>query len=150
MKAVKKEDYDEESKYVVDFYKDDFNHDQLSFGVLSNNISSDFAQDLKSVLCYLQNLSEAERSLLSEVCTLASLILVMPATNAVSECSFSTLLRLKSYLRATMTQTWLNNLMVLNVHSNLADQLSLTEVGNEFFQGSTHRETIFGKFLPTD
>jgi len=50
-----------------------------------------------------------------------------------------------------MIQTRLNNLMVLHVYSNnFTDQLSLTEVGNEFIQGSTHQETIFGNFLPTD
>jgi len=45
------------------------------------------------------DLSEAQRSLLSEFDVLASLILVMPATNAVSERSFSALRRIKTYLR---------------------------------------------------
>ena len=40
-------------------------------------------------------------ALMSAVCKLLSLVLVMPATNAVSERSFSCLRRLKSYLRAT-------------------------------------------------
>ena len=137
VKAVKKKNYDE-LKFVVEFYKDDFNQDQLSMqlGVLSSKISSDSAQDLKSILQYLQNLSEAHRSLLSEVCTLASLVIVMPAANAVSEHSFSSLQHLKSYLRSTMTQTRLNNLMVLHVHSNLTDKLRLTKVGNEFIKDS--------------
>lgn len=72
-----------------------------------------------------------------EVCTLASLILVMPATNAVSKHSFSLLCHLKSYLRSTMTQNRLNNVMVLNI-------------GNEFIQGSSHRQALFGSFLQTD
>ena len=55
------------------------------------------------------------------VCKLLSLVLVMPATNAVSERSFSCLRRLKSYLRATMSQSRLNNVMVLHVHENLTD-----------------------------
>ena len=112
----------------------------MQLGVLSSNILSDSAQDLKSIMKYLQKLSQAERS---EVCILASLILVMPATNAVSERSFSSLRRLESYLRSTMSQTRLNNLMVLHVHSNHTDQLHLTEIGNEFIRGSTHRETIY-------
>ena len=93
VKAVRKDNYDEELQYIVDFYKGDFNYDQLSMqlGVLSSNISSDSAQDLKSILKYLQKLSQLERLLLSEVCTLASLIVVMPVTNAVSEQSFSSL-----------------------------------------------------------
>ena len=49
VKAVK-EDYGEELKYMVDFYMDNFNHDQLKMqlGVLSSNISNESAQDLKS------------------------------------------------------------------------------------------------------
>ena len=86
------------------------------------------------------------------VYTLASLILVIPATNcnAVSERSFIALRRLKSYLRATMTQTRLHNVLVLHGHKNLTDQLCLIEVGNDFVKGSSHREALFGIFLSTD
>ena len=152
VKVAKKEKYDEEFQFVIEFYKDDFDHNQLNMqlGILFSNIPRESAQDLHSVIKYLQELSHAQRSLLSEVCTLASLILVMPATNAVSERSFSALRRLKSYLRATMTQTRLNNVLVLHVHKNLTDQLCLIEVGNEFVKGSSHREDLFGTFLPTD
>ena len=137
---------------VTDFYRDDFNHDQLSIqlGVLSNNIPSESAQDLNYVINYLQKVCQAQRPLLSEVCTLASLILVMPATNAVSEHSFSSPRCLKSYLRATMIQTRLNNIVVLHVHKDHTSQLSLTELENEFVKGSSQREALFGKFLPTD
>lgn len=74
----------------------------------------------------------------------------MPATNAVSERSFSCLRRMKTYLRATMTQNRLNNVMVLHVHKDYTDQLCLIKIGNDFVQGSSHRELQFGKFLPTD
>ena len=65
VKAVRKNNYDE-LQYIVDFYKGDFNHDQLSMqlGVLSSNTSSDSAQDLKSILKYMQKLSQPKRSLL--------------------------------------------------------------------------------------
>ena len=122
----------------------------MQLGILSSNLPCESTQDLHSVIKYLQELSHAQRSLLSEICTLASLILIMPATNAVSERSFSALRRLKSYLRATMTQTRLNNVLVLHVHKNLTDQLCLIEVGNEFVKGSTHCEALFGTFFPTD
>ena len=85
---------------------------------------------------------------MSEVCTLFHIILVMPATNAVSERSFSALRRVKSYLRSTMTQRRLNNIMVLHVHQT--DQLLLIEIGNEFGQCSGHQRHLFGKFLLTD
>ena len=47
-------------------------------------------------------------ALMFAVCKSLSLVLVMSATNAVSERSFSCLRRLKSYLRATMSQSRLN------------------------------------------
>ena len=41
-------------------------------------------------------------SLIPEVMSLAKIILVMPATNASSECTFSALRRVKSYLHTTI------------------------------------------------
>ena len=78
--------------------------------------------------------------------TLVELILVMPATNATCEQSFSTLRRIKSYLRTTMTQLRLNNLMILNVHKEALDGMNLEEVGDEFISHSEHRCRIFGSF----
>ena len=74
---------------------------------------------------YFQHLQAAERELLSEVKTVLQLILVMPATNAASERSFSAMRRVKSYLRSTMTQERLNHMMVLHVHKDMTDSLNL-------------------------
>ena len=86
---------------------------------------------------------------MSAVCKLLSLVLVMPAINAVSERSFSCLCRLKSYLRATR----LNNVMVLHVHKNLTDKLSLVDIGNNFISASeitNHHNSIPGRGRGTD
>ena len=99
--------------------------------------------DIKS---YFTSLSPAQRSLLSEVCTVYKLILIMPGTNTVSERSFSGLRRVKDYCRSTMSQCRLNNLMVLKVYSELTDQLDMKTIGNEFITDSEHRQKIFGKF----
>ena len=56
----------------------------------------------------------------------------MPASNAMSERSFSTLRRVKTYLRSTMRQDRLNYLMILHVHKERTDALDLKEVANEF------------------
>ena len=53
---------------------------------------------LSQSLTYLRQLSSESRHFYSEVCIVAHLLLVMPATNAVSESSFSTMRRIKSYL----------------------------------------------------
>lgn len=81
---------------------------------------------------YLQNQSTAQLSLLSQVTRLMQLLLVMPATNASSERSFSALRRVKMYLRATMTQEQLNHMMILHVHKDSTDSLDLKKGVNEF------------------
>ncbi len=63
---------------------------------------------MKSIIDYLQNSSKFEKEFYSEMIKLCKIILVMPATNAISERSFSTLRRLKTWLRSTMQQTRLN------------------------------------------
>ena len=66
-----------------------------------------------------QKSNTSAKDLLSDICTVIKLILVMPATNAVSERSFSTLSLVKTYLLATMTQERLNYLMALQAHKDL-------------------------------
>ena len=148
MKAAKNEKFDEECKFVADFCKDDFDATKLrmQLDILSANFPHESVRNLHDVLPYLRELSPAQKSLMSEVCTLASLILVMPATNAVSERSFSALRRLKSYLRSIMTQVRLNNLMVLHVHKSRTDNLSCKDIATDFVSGSSHRQAIFGNF----
>ena len=74
------------------------------------------------------------------------LLLVMPATNATSERSFSALRRVKTYLRTTMTQQCLNHLMVTHVHKTSTDSLDLTNVAREFVAGREGRLRMFGDF----
>ena len=80
----------------------------------------------------------------SGVLTAVKLLLVMPGTNATSEQSFSALRRLKTYLRTTMTQQCLNNLMVLHVHKESTDSLDLINIAWEFVAGREGRLRMFG------
>ena len=74
----------------------------------------------------------------------------MPATNAVSERSFSAMRRPYTYLRTNMTQNRLNNSMVLHIHKEKTDDLSMVDIANYFVEGSEHRMSIFGKFTDLD
>ena len=65
-------------------------------------------KDIDSVVTYLKSLNDVELVFYSEVVKVVNLILVMPATIAVSERSFSALRRLKTWLRTTMLQARLN------------------------------------------
>ena len=71
---------------------------------------------------------------------------VMPATNAVSERSFSALKRVKTYLRSTTGEGRLNHLMLLHVHKELADGIDMVEVTNLFVGDKQWRKQLFGKF----
>ena len=62
-------------------------------------------------MAYLRNLPSAAVDYFSEVFNLVKLLLVVPATNAVSERSASALRRLETYLGTTMSQERLNCLL---------------------------------------
>ena len=64
-----------------------------------------------------------------KVFLMLKLILVMPATYTASERSFSALRRVKTYLRSTLSQELLNQLMLLHVHNDTTDALKLCTYG---------------------
>ena len=64
----------------------------------------------------------------SEMIISIKLYLVLPATNGVSECSGSTLRRIRSAMR----QEGSNHCMLLNVHNVKTDLINLLQIANEF------------------
>ena len=79
----------------------------------------------RDVHAHFTSLSSAQLAL-SQVVLLVKLVLLMSATNSVSERSASTMRRIKTYLRSTMTR--LNNTMVLHIHNHLTDNIDHTSV----------------------
>ena len=65
---------------------------------------------------------------------------------ASGERTFSVQRRLKSYLRATMTEKRYNNLLILHVHKHKTDELNLTDIAKEFVNRNERRINFFGKF----
>ena len=98
----------------------------------------------------LQDFDNSRRLALSEVVKLGKLLLVIPATNAVSERSFSTLKRAKTFLRSTTSNNRLNHLMVLHVRKERVDELDLVSIAKEFVGDSDTRKFNFGKFSRLD
>jgi hypothetical protein len=155
LKAAKGETYEEELEKVLGFYGSDFSRTSLqtqlqifaadcSTGVKSSD------PHLSDVLRYMQTLDTAKVALISQVASLVKLVLVMPATDAVSERSFSALKRVKSHLRTTTSENRLNSLLLLHVHKDRTDNLDLIAVANQF-AAPTHRSDVFGgKFTPVD
>ena len=69
-----------------------------------------------------------------QITMLATLLLLMPATNAVSERSFSALKRVKTYPCATTSHNRLNHLMTLHVHKERTDAINMVVIANDFVQ----------------
>lgn len=61
------------------------------------------------------------------------LLLVLPISSASSERSFSALKLMKTRLRTTMSNTWLNNLILLFVNKNLARRIQPEEVVRRWY-----------------
>ena len=84
--------------------------------------------------------AHANRNLLSEVHKLLRLYLTIPITSATPERSFSTLRRVLTYLRSTMTEKCLNN---CTIHKDFTDDLDLAR---DFISLRDDRRKYFGTF----
>jgi hypothetical protein len=127
---------------------------QLYYEVLDNTIhclTERFDQPGYRRYCQLEQLlikaglKEEFGELLQDVCSFYKDDF-NPATNATSERSFSGLRRVKNYLRGTMKQDRLNNLMIIHTHKDRTDSLDLKQVANDFVRDNEHRQRIFGLF----
>lgn len=147
LKASNQETFDEDLREITQFYGTDIEGSMLR--IQSQTLATHFKDKsqvtLQDIVAYFKELSPPERQIYSEVLTILNLVLVNPSTNSVSERSFSAMRRIKTYLRSTISQQRLNNIMVLHIHKDKTDKLSLIDVANEFVN-SEHRLSYFGKF----
>ena len=80
----------------------------------------------------------------SEVDKLVRIYLTIPVTTATGERSLSAVRCIKTYLRSTMSQQRLNNIMLLNVHKDLTDGLDLPTAARQFVDANERRRHFFG------
>ena len=131
---------------ILSLHKDDFAQDLLisQLQIFHSNYFLPSANgSIHDVIALVQGFSAAEKDLMSQVVTLVKLVLVMPATNAISECSFSAMRRTKTYLRSTMLQERLSATMVLHVHRESTDALKLQRLSNGFVCKSDYHKSKF-------
>ena len=90
LKTANKEDCSAELTEVVTFFGSDLSESELTSQLLIFSIKfagehqADNRITLMEILSFLRSLSEGQRTFFSQVCTIACLILVLPATNAYS------------------------------------------------------------------
>ena len=69
----------------------------------------------------------------------------MPATNAVRERSFSSLKRVKNYLRScTADNRPKNHLLLVHVHKESTNVPDLTKAANKFIESKEGKQAVFG------
>ena len=146
VEAANRHDFDEYLE-VTAFYKDDFDRSLLSTQLQSLPMLFVEPVSFQACLKTIWSLSDGQKSFFSQVCRLVCLILVMTATNAVSERMFSVMRRIKTYLRSSMCEDRFNHLMILTVHKDETGKLDIDNIGDEFVHGSGHRLSVFDKFV---
>ena len=123
---------------VIEHFSDDLNLDDLCTELAL----------LKNVMALTEftytNLTQKVveyRAILPQVTRLVQLLLIVPATSATSERSFSSLCLLKTFLQTTMNQDRLNHLMLLYIHKDytIDQKATLTE----FILSNSERKKIF-------
>ena len=148
-KAIRQENFDAEIEVVCKFYHDDLDKHNLSAQLEhlpGHNKSNSTIRTAKELIDFFQNMKLGERQNLGEVEKLVKLLLVMPATNAVSERSFSAMKRVKSYLRSTMTNNRINHLMIMHVDKDKTDNIDMIQTAKSFIEKNDSRRKRFGHF----
>ena len=103
------------------------------------------SRSLQEVVTAFRELDAGTKTMLPNVERLLRLLLVLPASSATAERSFSSLRRLKTWLRSSMTQRRLNDVAILHVRKDRAAKVSPRTVAAEFVSLNPTRVNTFGK-----
>ena len=147
LKAANGQKYLEEYKIICEIYKDDLDAFSLQPQLKllpefrkSLNLSN---LSLSELINSFRALPASKQSILAEAFKLIKLILVAPATNPISERSFSALKCLKTKMRSTVNNNHLDHLMVLHLYQGEIDKADIREIVNEFISRKDSRKERF-------
>ena len=101
-------------------------------------------QSLSEAKVTLQSMTREVRLMFTEVERLVRLMLLFPVSSCEAERSFSSLRRLKTWLRNTMTQQRLNAVIVCHVHQDILDTIDISAVAADFASRTDIRRSVFG------
>ena len=131
----------EDLKRVIEHYGDDLDKKGSTISFIKKESSS--SDDLTIPEIFKVIGSTSLRKMIPEVCRLAVLYSVSPASTATCERSFSHLRRVKSYLRSTMCQKRLNHTCIMTVYKEQVDSLHLPDIVNYFIKANEQRRNTF-------
>ena len=123
IKTLNWQDKSEELKFMEKLYNDDVNISLLTaqMEILQVLLKDGDYFCFDDIIAKIKELPNPEREMRKEVITIWKLIVVNPAISAASERSFSTVRRLKTWLRSRMNQERFSNLTVFNIHKERTD-----------------------------
>ncbi|CAM1326005.1 Prkrir (predicted) [Pycnogonum litorale] len=94
------------------------------------------AEDVPNSL--IKSFQSCDKDIFPSVHTLLSIACALPVGSTTAERLFSTLRRIETYLRSTMSENRLSSLAVINIHS---DEVTTEEVLKAYIQ--RHRRRMF-------
>ena len=149
LKGIRKENIDNDLLFLHDNYDKSLDIDKFKTQVsyLSTKMDGNVTKSttVMDVVSFVRDLPEESRDILNLVVSLLKLSLVQPSTNASSERCFSTLRRIKNYLRSRTGQMRLNHLMIMSIYREELDHLSIDEIVEDFIMNNPDaRRCIFG------
>ena len=152
LKSIKKEPVDEEMKVVNQKFAGDFNKESLpiELELLPVIFQGKSPVNFKDIVDVVKSLSNGRLRMIENVVIIIRLVLTMGATSATPERSFSSLRRLKTWLRSTMSQKRFNSLTILNENKDALDSLSIVNIANKLIRVQPDRQNVFGKFTEQD
>lgn len=92
----------------------------------------------------ISNLHPQTRAVFKETESLIKLCLCLPISAASAERTFSTLRRLETWLRTTITQKRLTYLALMHVHGDIVDSLDIGSLMRSFISSNPERKATFG------
>ena len=141
----------------LDIYKNDIDLSKLNFQlqmlpdlIKSRNqqVSNSPIKEVTNVKTIATMMNELPvcKTMFSEISRLLQIFFTIPVTTSTAERTFSLLRRLKTFLRSTMTQPRLNNLMMLYVHREKTSKLDMNGIAETFVNVNDRRRQYFGSF----
>ena len=144
--AAESSDYDAKLKQILSFYNNERSHDfdedslKIQLKIFSANFPKREKIVFDDIIEYFKKMEPSYRGMLSEVIKLFEIVLILPATNATSERSFSKLKLSKTHTRTSMLQERLNHYMVLGIYKKHLDDIDLKKLAKEFVLRNPRRE----------
>ena len=140
------------SEDISTYLKDDIDQDRMKVqlqmlqeAIKTSNMGIKKVTSVRTI-ADVMNTNPIFQGMLSEIDRLLKIYFTCPVTSATAERSFSSLRKIKTYLRNTISESRLNNLFLLYVHQALTDELDLQAIAKNFIAINSRRSNYFGKF----